>query len=224
MYQHSNIPALDSRPCTYQVSISSIVIDQILSEKALGTSGDAALAYFYFDYREQDGQTPNAFVAGLLRQVAVQTRDFPQSLLDFYEHFKHDRAQAATVDLFAIFRQVYASFEKCYIIIDALDECRSSIYRQEILEVVSGLDLEIVRLFVTSRPHVHDIKQSFLHAHQIEVEASEQDIKNYCHRMIEDSQSTLDLIDDSLKEEVANAVAENAQGMYVPRSIYTCSQ
>lgn len=191
---------------------------------ALGTSGDAALAYFYFDYRDQDGQTPNAFVASLLRQIAVQKVDFPQSMLDFYEHCRHDRAQAATADLFATFRQVYTSFEKCYIIIDALDECRSSIYRKEILKVVSGLDLEIVRLFVTSRPHVHDIKQSFLHAQQIEVEASEQDIKNYCHGMIEDSQSTLDLIDDSLKEEVANVVAKNAQGMYVARPICTCSQ
>ena len=191
---------------------------------ASGTSGNAALAYFYFDYREQDGQTPNAFVASLLRQIAVRKVDFPQSLLDFYEHYKHDRAQAETAALFATFRQVYSSFEKCYIIIDALDECRSSLYRKEILKIVSGLDLQIVRLFVTSRPHIHDIQQNFLHAQQIEVEASEQDIRSYCHRMIEDSQSTLDLIDDSLKEEVADAVAKNAQGMYVPCPIYTCSQ
>ena len=202
------------------ISISSIVIDQILSEIALDTSGDAALAYFYFDYREQDGQTPNDFVASLLRQIAVQGVDFPQSLLDFYESYKHDRAQAATEDLLATFRHVYTSFGKCYIIIDALDECRSSLYRKEILKIVSGLDLQIVRVFVTSRPHVHDIKQSFLQAQQIEVEASEQDINSYCHRMMEDSQSTLDLIDDSLKEEVADAVAKNAQGMYVPCPIY----
>ena len=205
---------------SFNVSISSIVIDQILSERASGTS----LAYFYFDYREQDAQTPNDFVASLLRQIAAQKVDFPQSLLDFYEHYRHDRAQAETADLFATFQQVYASFEKCYIIIDALDECKSSLYRKEILKIVSGLDLQIVRLFVTSRPHVHDIQQSFLHAQQIEVEASEQDIKIYCHRMIQDSQSTLDFIDDSLKEEVADAVAKNAQGMYVPCPIYTCSQ
>ena len=191
---------------------------------ALSASGDAALAYFYFDYREQDGQTPNDFVASLLRQIAVQKVDFPQSLLDFYECYRHDRAQAATADLFATFRQVYTSFEKCYIIIDALDECKSLLYRKEILKIVSGLDLQIVRLFVTSRPHVHDITQSFLHAQQIEVEASEQDIRSYCHRMIEDSPSTLDLIDDSLKEEVADAVAKNAQGMYVRCPIYICSQ
>ena len=191
---------------------------------ALGTSGDAALAYFYFDYREQDGQTPNAFVACLLRQIALQKVDFPQSLLDFYEHYRNERAQAATDDLFATFRQVYTSFEKCYIVIDALDECRSSIYRKEILKILSGLDLEIVRLFVTSRPHVHDIRQNFLHAQQIEIEASEQDVKSYCHRMIEDNQSTLDLIDNSLKEEVANAVAKNAQGMYVAHPICTCRQ
>ena len=206
------------------ISISSIVIDQILSEKALGPSGNVALAYFYFDYREQDGQTPNDFVASLLRQIAVQKVNFPQSLLDFYECYRHDRAQAATADLFATFRQVYTSFEKCYIVIDALDECKSSLFRKEILKIVSDLDLQIVRLFVTSRPHVHDIKQNFLYAQQIEVEASEQDIRSYCHRMIEDSQSTLDLIDDSLKEEVADAVAKNAQGMYVTCPIYTCSQ
>ena len=191
---------------------------------ALDGSGDTALAYFYFDYREQDGQTPNDFVASLLRQIAVKKEDFPQSLLDFYEDYRHDRAQAATADLFATFRQIYTSFKRCYIIIDALDECKSSLYRKEILKIVSGLDLQIVRLFVTSRPHVHDIKQTFLHAQQIEVEASDQDIRSYCHRMIEDSQSTLDLIDDSLKEEIADAVAKNAQGMYVPCLIYTCNK
>ena len=191
---------------------------------ALGAPGDAALAYFYFDYREQDRQTPDDFVASLLRQIAVRKVDFPQSLLDFYEHYRNERAQDATDDLFAIFRQIYTSFEKCYIIIDALDECKSSLYRKEILKIVSGLDLQIVRLFVTSRPHVHDIKQTFLHAQQIEVEASEQDVRSYCHRMIEDSQSTLDFIDDSLKEEVADAVTKNAQGMYILYPIYTCSQ
>lgn len=134
--------------------ISSLVIDHL--SKLL--SRNEALAYFYFDYREQDIQTPASFLASLLHQLAVQKADFPQPLLKFYEHFKHDKAQSLMTDLLTVLQEVCASFDRIYIVIDALDECNSKGHRKQVLTALESLDLGTVRLFVTSRPHAYDVR------------------------------------------------------------------
>ena len=70
-----------------------------------------------------------------------------------------------------------------------------------------------MHLFVTSRPHSHDIKQHFDKAEQVQVEASEADIKNYCYRMMDDNETTQELVGGDLRSHVADTVSQNAQGM-----------
>lgn len=71
-----------------------------------------------------------------------------------------------------------------------------------------------VQLFVTSRPHSHDIKQHFQGTAQIKVEASGADIRTYCLRMMDGNESTCELVEESLRNDVAETISRNAQGMY----------
>lgn len=77
----------------------------------------------------------------------------------------------------------------------------------------------VVQIFVTSRPHSHDIKQHFKGTEQIKIEASEADIRTFCLRMIDENETTRDLADDDLREDIAETISKNARGMYVLASI-----
>ena len=175
-------------------------------------SADKGIAYYYFDYREQEMQTPTAMIASLLRQLAGQRAVFPPSLLEYYENFKLDQARASTPELLHVFNEVCRTFSHCYLIVDALDECNMS-YRKDVLRLLKDLDLASIQLFMTSRPHSQDIVQSFYGAEQVRVEASEGDIKTYCHRMMDDNDTTRKLVEGPLRAEVADIISRNAQGM-----------
>ena len=201
---HLNLARHANRP-------RSLVIDHILCEELSANEG---IAYFYFDYREQDVQTPTYFIASVLRQLAVQKVAFPQPLVDFYERFKQDQPQNVATELSQVFQEVCVTFDKCFIVIDALDECNGKSHRKDVLRILSSLNLQTFRIFVTSRPHPHEIKQQFQNAERIQIEASEADLKSYCRRMIESNESTCDIVDDTMKEEVADIISRNARGMY----------
>ena len=175
-------------------------------------SADRGIAYFYFDYREQETQTPTAVVASLLRQLAAQKADFPQFVLDYYENYKQDQARGSGPELLHVFNQVCLTFGLCYIVIDALDECKNA-WRKEVLRIFKGLNIGLVHLFVTSRPHSQDIKQYFNKAEQVQIDASEADIRTYCYRMMDDNEITHELVEGDLRSQVADTMAQNAQGM-----------
>ena len=116
-------------------------------------------------------------------------------------------------ELCRVFRETCEAYERCFIVIDALDECKHQNYRKEIVRVLTGLPTAKISLFVTSRPHHHDIKQYFEDALRIDVEASEADIKHYCSHMIEVSPNIADIMSVSLKQQVIETIANKAHGM-----------
>lgn len=158
-------------------------------------------------------QTPAYFVGSIVRQLVVQAPFFPAPLLHFYQRFKEDEAHGSTSELLLVLRDICGAFSRCYIVVDALDECQKS-HRREILQTLNDLNTGTNHIFVTSRPHSHDIKQHFKGAEQINVQATLADIRTYCLRMIDDNESTRELVDGDLKEDVPDSISKNAQGMY----------
>ena len=105
------------------------------------------------------------------------------------------------------------TYEECFIIIDALDECKHQAHRKEIVQLLESLPRTTSRVFVTSRLHAHDIKEYFEDALRVDVEASETDIKRYCYCMIEQSSSAAELISGPLRQQVVDTIASKAHGM-----------
>ncbi len=191
-------------------TVRSLIVDHIYQYPLSSTQG---LAYFYFDFVDQHIQTPTKLVGSLLRQLASQAVSFPQPLVHFHQRFKEDEAHGSTFELLLILKGVCKRFEKCFIIIDALDECKK-VYRGEMLRILTDLRLAPVQMFVTSRPHPHDIKHHFKDIEQIKVAASEADIRTYCLSKIDASDDTRELMDDKIRVEIADKISQNASGMY----------
>lgn len=116
-------------------------------------------------------------------------------------------------ELCEAFRLTCDAYDRCFILIDALDECKSHGHRTEIVRALKSLPAAKTSVLVTSRPHPHDIQQYFVNELRIHVEASEADIKHYCSSMIEVSASATNLLDAALRQQVMNDVASKAHGM-----------
>lgn len=192
--------------------LTSLVVDHMFENEV---SVNDAIAYFHFDYRNQEVQTPAFVLASLFRQLAARRKPFPQALLDFYNRYKEDQAQDLMSELCEAFRVTCETYNRCFIIIDALDECKHQGHRKEFVRVLKGLSASKTKIFVTSRPHTDDIKHYFEDALRIDVEASEADIRQYCSRMIEESASATELMGDLLRQQVVNSIASKARGMFL---------
>ena len=116
-------------------------------------------------------------------------------------------------ELCRVFRVTCEAYERFFIVIDALDECKHQTHRKEIVRVLKGLPTVKIKIFVTSRPHHHDIKQYFEDALRMDVEANETDIKHYCSHMIEESSNTTGIMTNSLRQQVIDIIASKAHGM-----------
>ena len=207
---NSRFPSLTER--------RSLVVDHVYERCPSYPQGHA---YFYFDFVDQHLQTPINLLGSLLRQLASQARKFPQSLDHFYQRFKEDEAHGSTFELLLVLKGVCQRFERCFIIIDAFDECQKC-YRAEILRILNDLKSAPAQIFVTSRPHTHDIKLHFKDTEHIKVSASEIDIRTYCLRMIDGNDETRELVDDALRDEITESISQNAQGMYVKHIVSFC--
>ena len=176
-------------------------------------AANEAIAYYYFDYRDQQAQTPALFLASLLRQLVAPRRPLPESVINFYDNFKDEQPQNLMLELCTLFRATCEAYERCFIVIDALDECKHQGHRKEIIRVLKSLPMSKARLFVTSRPHPHDVEQHFGDALKLDIKASETDLKQYCYRMIEESPNASEIMSESLKQQVTDTIASRANGM-----------
>lgn len=189
-----------------------MIVDQLLETYNTGSAG---YAYFYFDYRAQDLQTPNLFIATILKQLIIQRKAFAHPLVELYERCRKDRSQVTVADLLQLCREIRTAFENCFIAIDGLDESDGKRHRKEILGILEDLELVNYKIVITSRPHPRDIERRFRKATQIQVTASEADIRSFCRSTIDGNEDIRDLVDDTLLEDILSTMSTNAQGMYV---------
>ena len=193
-------------------AFSSLMVDQLLEKYDATCTG---VAYFYFDYRAQDLQTPNQFLATILRQLFMQTKLSAHLLLELNERYRKDRSQVTIADLLQACKDIRPAFANCFVAIDGLDESDSKRHRKDILDALEALELVQFKLVITSRPHPQDIERRFRKSSQIRVTACEADIRSFCVSKIDDSEDIRDLIDEKLRDDILSIMTTNAQGMYV---------
>ena len=138
---------------------------------ALGDTGEALIAYFYFDFRDVDKQKLHNLLPSLLIQLSARSDRCCDILSRLYS--SHDRGVRKPSDrsMIECLKEMFTLEAQgpTYIILDAIDECpiTSTIPspREEVLDFVDeivGLHLPNVHICATSRPE-HDIQAVFKH-------------------------------------------------------------
>jgi hypothetical protein len=148
------------------VLASSKIIEDIDSMRK---SGLASLAFFYFDFREDQKKDLRGLLSSLLIQLCHQSDSYYDVLFKFYlEHAKGSRhpSDDALVECLKGLLEL-PGLAPVYLIMDALDECPNASAnpspRAEVLNLLKELiksQLPNLRICVTSRPE-SDIKDVF---------------------------------------------------------------
>ncbi|KAI4940642.1 hypothetical protein J4E91_011293 [Alternaria rosae] len=162
-------------PGAGKTMVAAIAVDQLLDSAQNGAYG---VAYVYCNYKSQADQDIVSIVAAILKQL-VQSRP---SALGPVERLHQKHAGRGTKpsldDIYSALRDVLTQYPYVHIVVDALDECQNETRRQlctRLLDLQKGVDM---RLMVTSR-FVPDVEDAFRLASRLEVEASDEDVKQF---------------------------------------------
>ncbi|KAJ7658333.1 hypothetical protein DFH06DRAFT_1472942 [Mycena polygramma] len=136
--------------------LSSIATDHLFryrSAKIANSHEDApdcAIAYFYFDFRDEKKQLVENMLRSIIMQLSEQSPT-PYSILD--QRFKSCQGQILPTynDLLAMLDTVLSQLPGTYIVLDALDECSEHDKLVEFISTLHGWG-KPVHLLVASQP------------------------------------------------------------------------
>lgn len=215
-------PLIDTvRSNLYCVASSSIIKDLEDAQKA----GLVSLAYYYFDFKDNQKQDRRGLLSSLLCQLSARSDVFSEILTQV--HLTHDEGsrQPSESDLIDCLKEMLSIHGqgKIYIILDALDECPNNsgmpTSREKVLNLLEdliSLRLPHVRLCVTSRPEV-DIQMALGHlmSHRVSLHeegGQKQDIIDYLKSVVE-SDRRMGKWSEEEKQLVIDTLARRADGM-----------
>ena len=192
---------------------------------ALRYSGNASVAYFYFDFRDTDKQRTRNLLPSLLIQLSARSDSRFNILAYLYSTHDHGIQKPSDRAMTECLKQMLTvpSEDPTFIIIDALDECPNTSGipspRKEVLELVNelvGLRLPNLHICVTSRPEV-DIHATLHHLTPYPVclhdqTGQKQDIIDYVTSVVH-SDHTMRRWRDEDKDLVIKTLSEKADGM-----------
>ena len=140
--------------------LSSTIIQDI---KALCETGDASMAYFYFDFRNASKQGLHDLLPSLLTQLCARSSPCCDILSKLYSVHNDGKEQPSDNDLTICLKEMLSlpNQRPIYLILDALDESPNtsgiSSPRERVLHLLEDLvDLHLPNLHicVTSRPEI----------------------------------------------------------------------
>ncbi|KAM6506078.1 hypothetical protein FSOLCH5_014260 [Fusarium solani] len=144
----SNVLYCTGRPGSGKTVLTSLVVDEIRDLQQREPSSNVGLAYFYFSYKVPSPM--RGVVLALLEQLFLQSLTAPDEVLQL-EARASKGEQIPFREILSTLSAVSKRFQKCYIVMDALDECADD-YQADLVHLLSSIRDSRSRLFVTSRP------------------------------------------------------------------------
>ncbi|KAL8716183.1 MAG: hypothetical protein Q9220_000088 [cf. Caloplaca sp. 1 TL-2023] len=175
---------------------------------------NVAVTYIYCDYKDPETQSQAGIIASITRQLAERINPLPPEVKDFHEKKSQRRRNPTDEERIVLLKSLCLNFEKTFVCIDALDVC-PEINRESLVSLLQKI-APSVRLFITSRLYI-DLQPKFIDIFRVNIVANPSDIKAYLRSVIETNRrlSLFTTKDPKLKEDIVNAVNENADGMFL---------
>jgi hypothetical protein len=204
--------------------VSSTVIQDI---EAICKSGDASMAYFYFDFRDVNKQGFRDLIVSLLTQLSTPLGPRFDVLLDLYSTHHEGKNQPSDSALAKCLKAMLTLPDQLptYLIIDALDESPNTSGipspRERVLHILEelvNLRLPNLRICVTSRPEI-DIRDVLepLTSRRVSLHdqtGQKQDIEDYVKSVVySNSEPIMKRWRTEDKEFVVEVLSERADGM-----------
>jgi len=185
----------------------SVIIDELKKSDSIDK---IPIAFYYFDYRDKDCQTPNNVFSSILRQLVSALPEIPKRVIE--AHKKSLNSSISELDKMLL--EVIRNCDLVFIVVDALDECEEPRFRREFLLFLERLkDIKTARILVTSRPHVSDIKEILCDYPQIKsIQADDHDLRLYIRHEF-DYACLRNIVDTDSINDIVEILVTKAQGM-----------
>lgn len=193
---------------------SSLVIDTLAeTDKSIPT------IYFYCNYGESERRQTSFIVRSLLKQLSTVAEKLDPRMVSVFNNGTSLNTKSSET----AFSATLAQFDKCFVVVDALDECSEEERKSLVMILTRQLRLEgcHVKLFLTSRPEndLHGLLKGS-HSHQIDTDDTSKDIKPFVAAelasRIADGKLLGGKVTSELREELVDTISAQADGMYVP--------
>ena len=194
-------------------NISSLVIDT-LCKKAV--EENASVACFYFDFAVQEGQSPDAILSSVLKQVISGLDEVPERIVkDFQRRGRVVSSQKLVRSENMEYLKDILSSRPSFICFDALDEY-PDIHRMELLYLLKQI-LEkspSTRLFLTGRPQIRSEVEIHLagRAATRPITAARNDIVTFLRAKLK-VDTMPEAMNKSLEDEIIQKIPETASEM-----------
>ncbi len=120
----------------------------------------------------------------LLKQLVQRIGQLPKQVDELYERSVRINSKPSTKEILDTLLSSLPKDARIFVVIDAIDECSES-YRYSILELVSKLQRESARIFVTCRPHIEPSAAEGEVWKQVEIAAQEEDIRLFFEQCLQ---------------------------------------
>lgn len=190
------------------------MIDHVKKIIAKRQPADYGLGYVYFDYKDQDQQTPRNILRCLLKQLARLLPDLPQEVEAFHKGYMENGEIPTLDDLFTAILAVSKQFSNTFFVFDALDECDPEMQRKQLLPLFHKMVEGGINVFLTSRPGFKDIQHSLQDSAKIELAAKKQDIDTFIRARIDENPEARRLVlQGRCQDQIISDLTDCAQGM-----------
>jgi hypothetical protein len=211
-----------------QVSLTSSLSSTIIRDiEAICKTGQAAIGYFYFDFRDSKKQHWHGLVHSLLTQLSARSSPLCDILSRLYDDHDSGARQPSDDALKQCLKEMLTLPDQrpTYLILDAIDECPDTSGipspRECVLQILGQLvDLRLPNLHicVTSRPEI-DIRKILepltpCHVSLHDQTGQKKDIEDYVRSVVySDSEPIMSRWRKEDKDFVIKTLSERASGM-----------
>jgi Cdc6-like AAA superfamily ATPase len=193
--------------------LTSIVVKE-LQTRFHGES-NIIVAYIYCNFKRQHEQMLEDLLTNILKQLAQGRPSLPESVKSLHDRCKSKKSRPSVEDISTVLQSVVAECSRVFILIDALDECRTQdSCRAQMLLRLSDLQTKCgINIFATSR-FIPDITERFERDLRLEIRASKQDVQRYVKGHINELPRFVQR-DPDLQREISSEIVKAVDGMYV---------
>jgi hypothetical protein len=198
-------------PGAGKTMIASIVVNHL---KTSFPDDKTGIAFLYCTYKMQDNQKVDHLLASLLGQLAAWQSIVPESICGLYDkHRRGEKPRLSQDEIRKALCSIIKNYSRTFIIIDALDECKTGHIPNELLSEIYKLqEGSDTRLMVTFRPSI--VPKRLGSVIELKIRAYKEDIKAYLDGRMSQLRSVVQE-NNELQCKIKSRILTLVDGMYV---------
>ncbi|KAN0081988.1 hypothetical protein V8E54_003286 [Elaphomyces granulatus] len=204
-------------PGSGKTMIASIVVNHL---KARFPDDKTGHAFLYCIYKRQENQGVDNLLASLLGQLALRKKAIiPEAILEWYnKHLEGEKPGLSRDEICVALGKIIRTYSRTFVIIDALDECKTDQIGNKLLSEVYKLqEGSDVRLMVTFRPSIEPEPPSSMT--KLEIRAYKEDIEQYLSSRICELRIVVRRSNE-LQRKIKDRISTLVDGMFLLAQLY----